>query len=88
VFLPPDRLAPSDIHRLHASVTGRVVRIRRHGTRFMGSEHAAIHSRLDVLTENDRCVLLTCSRAFTAVLVPHFAVAIHVAPAARSPSCY
>lgn len=48
------RLSPSDIHRLHASVTGRVVRIRRHGTTFMGSQHAAIHSRMDVMTENDR----------------------------------
>jgi phosphatidylserine decarboxylase len=50
------RLSPSDIHRLHASVTGRVVRIRRRGTRFMGSQHAAVHSRMDVMTENDRCV--------------------------------
>jgi hypothetical protein len=37
------RLAPMDHHRLHASVTGRVVKIRRHGDKYMGSEHAAIH---------------------------------------------
>lgn len=49
-----NRLSPRDIHRLHASVTGRVVRISRRGTRFMGSQHTAIHSRLDVMTENDR----------------------------------
>lgn len=48
------RLAPMDIHRLHASVSGRVLKIRQRGTRFMGSEFAAIHSRMDVMTENDR----------------------------------
>lgn len=48
------RLAPMDIHRLHASVSGRVVKIRQRGTRFMGSKFAAIHSRMDVMTENDR----------------------------------
>jgi phosphatidylserine decarboxylase len=43
-----------DIHRLHASVSGRVVKIRQRGTHFMESEFAAIHSRMDVMTENDR----------------------------------
>jgi phosphatidylserine decarboxylase len=54
---PPCRLSPSDIHRLHASVTGTVVKIARRGTRFMGSQFAAVHSHMDIMTENDRIMM-------------------------------
>jgi phosphatidylserine decarboxylase len=56
-LLLPCRLSPSDIHRLHASVTGTVVKIARRGNRFMASEFAAMHSRLDIMVDNDRLVM-------------------------------
>lgn len=62
------RLSPSDIHRLHASVTGRIVRVARRGTRFMASEYAAVHSRMDIMSENDRIVMEFDSREFGTVV--------------------
>jgi phosphatidylserine decarboxylase len=55
------RLSPSDIHRLHASVSGRVVRVAQRGTRFMASEFAAVHSHMDIMSENDRIVMPSLS---------------------------
>lgn len=51
------RLSPSDIHRLHASVPGRVVKIARHKDKFMASEYAAVYSHMDIMTENNRQVM-------------------------------
>jgi phosphatidylserine decarboxylase len=63
-----NRLSPSDIHRLHASVTGTVVKIARRGNKFMGSQYAAIHSRVDIMTENDRIVMEFDTEAFGTVV--------------------
>jgi phosphatidylserine decarboxylase len=62
------RLSPSDIHRLHASVTGTVVKIARRGTRFMGSQFAAVHSHMDIMTENDRIVMEFDTKDFGTVV--------------------
>eukprot|EP00878_Enallax_costatus_P008696 GHUV01009090.1.p1 GENE.GHUV01009090.1~~GHUV01009090.1.p1 ORF type:complete len:267 (+),score=54.40 GHUV01009090.1:94-801(+) len=51
-----NRLSPSDIHRLHASVTGTVVKIRTRGNKFMASEYAAVHSHMNSMTENEHGV--------------------------------
>jgi hypothetical protein len=53
----PCRLSPCDCHRLFASVSGRVVKISRQGTRFMASMWVSTHSNLDVLTENERLIM-------------------------------
>jgi phosphatidylserine decarboxylase len=66
--MPFSRLSPSDIHRLHASVSGRVVRVARRGSRFMASEFAAVHSRMDIMSENDRIVMEFDSREFGTVV--------------------
>uniref|UniRef100_A0A383WB87 Phosphatidylserine decarboxylase n=1 Tax=Tetradesmus obliquus TaxID=3088 RepID=A0A383WB87_TETOB len=63
-----NRLSPSDIHRLHASVSGTIVKIARRGTRFMGSQFAAVHSHADIMTENDRIVMEFDSREFGTVV--------------------
>ncbi|KAF6253516.1 phosphatidylserine decarboxylase-domain-containing protein [Scenedesmus sp. NREL 46B-D3] len=63
-----NRLSPSDIHRLHASVSGRVVRVARRGTRFMASEFAAVHSRMDIMVDNDRIVMEFDSKEFGTVV--------------------
>jgi phosphatidylserine decarboxylase len=62
------RLAPSDIHRLHASVSGRIVKVARHGDKFMGSQFAAVHSHADIMAENDRIVMEFDSREFGSVV--------------------
>eukprot|EP00775_Hariotina_reticulata_P010215 gene10215-10375_t len=63
-----NRLSPADIHRLHAAVSGRVVRIRSRGNRFMASEFAAVHSREDVMVENERLVMEFDSPEFGTVV--------------------
>ncbi|WIA37971.1 hypothetical protein OEZ86_001347 [Tetradesmus obliquus] len=63
-----NRLSPSDIHRLHASVSGTVVKIARRGTRFMASEFAAVHSCMDIMVDNDRLVMEFDSKEFGTVV--------------------
>jgi phosphatidylserine decarboxylase len=62
------RLSPSDIHRLHASVTGTVVKIAKRGTRFMASEFAAVHSRMDIMVDNERLVMEFDTKEFGTVV--------------------
>jgi phosphatidylserine decarboxylase len=45
-----------------------VVRVARRGTRFMASEFAAVHSLLDIMSENDRIVMEFDSSEFGTVL--------------------
>ncbi|EFJ46783.1 hypothetical protein VOLCADRAFT_62226, partial [Volvox carteri f. nagariensis] len=63
-----NRLSPTDCHRLHASVGGRVVRVETHGHEFMGSEWAATHSSVNVMTENERLVMEFESEEFGPVV--------------------
>ncbi|GLC75964.1 hypothetical protein PLESTF_001712100 [Pleodorina starrii] len=63
-----NRLSPSDCHRLHASVSGRVVKTETHGHRFMGSEWAATHSGVNVMTQNERLVMEFESEEFGPVV--------------------
>ncbi|GLC43596.1 hypothetical protein PLESTM_001493800 [Pleodorina starrii] len=59
-----NRLSPTDCHRLHASVSGRVTLVETHGHEFMGSEWAATHSAVNVMTENERLVMHIHSEQF------------------------
>jgi phosphatidylserine decarboxylase len=63
-----NRLSPSDIHRLHASVTGTVVKIARRGDKFMASEYVAVHSHMNSMCENERLVMEFETEAFGPVV--------------------
>ncbi|GIL51913.1 hypothetical protein Vafri_7825 [Volvox africanus] len=59
-----NRLSPTDCHRLHAAVSGAVTHVATHGHEFMGSEWAATHSSVNVMTENERLIVQFNSEEF------------------------
>lgn len=63
------RLSPVDCHRLHAPVTGRVAKVSRQGTRFLASMWVAVHSSMNVMTENERLIMEFDTRDFGPIVM-------------------
>ncbi len=81
--LPAFKLSPADCHRLHAPVTGRISKLTRLGMRYMASGWVAVHSSLDVMTENAQLVIEFETQDFGTVAMVHAAFSQPMLP----PSC-